>query len=662
MLTTIYSKLFKLPKSTIDFIVGSKELVRRRLWLTIPITVWSTAIFQLYPLLIKFQVDTLTDSWTNILGVSFGSVLRVFMVFVALSLSLDVLSNILTYFKDKFLYTLKQESQKQLEDSFTDHLKTFDGGFLSGENNLRIVRSLQQGIDGLQEKLVDFLSKGIEAITGIVAVIVIIPFIHPYLLVIVLATALIDLGLDVLQNWKWRQYELIEQRQRDQRDELRWRYIWYFNAFLQNNWFAQIYNTYKIRRDKSFATSKKQQLTDLLFSFIKGNSRKILEGLATLIAGYLVIRGDIPLGTFVVFSFYISRIQSQFKIIAEVFRIYFETRFDLYRLDFLLHLKPKFNLAVTDTYQGGGVDSIKAEHVSFAYPSFFDEERNYITIMKTRLGLIDAEKPKSRVARFPWLVKKMAAKSMSTSKQDFIRKELDELDGLMSKQTENKLILKDMSFEFQRGKIYGVIGHNGAGKTTLMKLLKRGLDTTTGAISIDNKPLQEIEQLSWKAAFASLEQSSFLVQSLSILENMQLGIDHQLDEAQVRRVFETLGISKAIPDIHALIGEGVEFSGGQRQLIEVARVLLQKKPIVILDEGTNQMDAEKENQVLEILQQNKKEAIILFVSHRMTAMKKCDEILIMEHGMITGTGKPQQLLNSKKPNLFKKFWELQVNG
>jgi ABC-type multidrug transport system fused ATPase/permease subunit len=112
--------------------------------------------------------------------------------------------------------------------------------------------------------------------------------------------------------------------------------------------------------------------------------------------------------------------------------------------------------------------------------------------------------------------------------------------------------------------------------------------------------------------------------------------------------------------LNLIIGENLELSGGQKQLLEIARVILQQKPILILDEGTNQLDAEKEQLVLDLLQQAKKQAIVIFITHRMTTTKKCDQILVLENGQITATGTPEQLLEAKQKNLFKTFWETQV--
>ena len=656
MLSRLYAWLFRLPLSTISFVLGSKELIRKRMVLTVPLTVWATAFYQLSPLIIKFQIDTLTDGWTDILGMDFGSVLNVFLVFTALAVGLEFLDRCLQYFRDIALYKLKQETQVALENDFTDHLKTFDGAFLSGENNLRIVRSLQNNLDGVQERLVDFLAKSVEGLTGVVALLVIIPLIHPWLLLVIVLTAIADLGIDALQNLRWRQQELLEQRQREQRFELKWRYTSLFNVFLQNNWFNQIYNMYDVRRKNHMMTLLNQRMTDARFQLFRNIVRSIMYGVATLLAGWLVLQGEIALGTFVILFQYIGRIQSQLKLVGEVFRIYFESRFDLFRFDFLLHLKPKLDRSDISNYAGEDVESIHIKALEFTYPSFFKEEKAYISEMQHRLGLTTESQQKNAFLK---MLDKAIRKSLSTRKNNSIKKELDQLKNLMEDK-DKKPVLQEVNVEFNKGNIYGLIGYNGAGKTTLMKLIKRSLDVSSGAIEINGRDIKHLDPLSWKSAFASLEQTSHLVPSLSIRENMQLGFLEEIDEQVVQKVVTELGLDTAIQDIDAIVGEGVELSGGQTQLLEVARVLIQKKPIIILDEGTNQMDAEKEHHVLNVLQEYKKDAIILFISHRMTTIKQCDQVIMLEKGKVSGIDSPQNLLATKKKNLFKHFWELQV--
>jgi ABC-type multidrug transport system fused ATPase/permease subunit len=149
--------------------------------------------------------------------------------------------------------------------------------------------------------------------------------------------------------------------------------------------------------------------------------------------------------------------------------------------------------------------------------------------------------------------------------------------------------------------------------------------------------------------------------TLSLRENLLLGSPNiKISDAEIKKYIKLVGLEKVVTDLDLIIGEGVDFSGGQNQLLEIVRAMILKKPIIIFDEGTNQLDAEKEAKVLEILEQLKKNTIIIFISHRITSCQKADEVLILENGKISAKDTPKNLLNSKKENLFQKFWKLQV--
>jgi ATP-binding cassette subfamily B protein len=223
------------------------------------------------------------------------------------------------------------------------------------------------------------------------------------------------------------------------------------------------------------------------------------------------------------------------------------------------------------------------------------------------------------------------------------------------------MILKDLNLELKKGNIYAVVGYNGAGKSTLTKLIKRSIDPTTGEIIINKTKLTTIEPLFWKKYLASLEQESFLWESLSVRENLSLGSKQQYSDEQLFLALEKVGLKEKITDLDLILGENLELSGGESQLLEIARVYLQKKPIIIMDEGTNQLDAIREARILEILQEIKKDSIIIFITHRMTTCLKCDEVIVLENGQIQITGKPKLLLGKDQDNLFKTFWETQLD-
>ena len=111
--------------------------------------------------------------------------------------------------------------------------------------------------------------------------------------------------------------------------------------------------------------------------------------------------------------------------------------------------------------------------------------------------------------------------------------------------------------------------------------------------------------------------------------------------------------------LESIIGDEVNFSGGQSQLLVIARVLLQRRPFVILDEGTNQLDAERELSILQLLEQIKREATVIVITHRMTTARKADNILVLDEGRIVERGAHEELVGLEG-GLYRHFWEIQV--
>jgi ABC-type multidrug transport system fused ATPase/permease subunit len=684
MFKKILSKIFGVSDKVIDFISDQQNRYLKRLWVVVPLTIWSAIFYQVYPLFFKWQIDSLTQGWQKLFGKNFDTTWQVFLIIILGYFLLEILNKFFVFLRNIFLAKLNFETESYLEDKFTDFLTKFDGAFLSGENNLRLIRNLQWKINELEKKFTEVLQKSLESVFGLGALALVLPFIHPYLLVIITFSVIFDMVLDFLQNRSWRQFELLESRQSEQRNELKWRIIWYFNQIISSNWFKQINKTYQKRRQTLFVTQFNQGQIDRIFSFIKDISSVLTLTLASGVAGWLFLNGKIEIGTLVVFSSYFERLRNQIKTVGDLFRNLFELRFELFRFDFLLHIKPKLDYSNIKIFKNEQIESLQIKDLDFSYPQFFEEETEYLKEMQKRVGIleqIDNKEKTQKLENSNFLVKiwnvlknRLAHQSMSVFNRQSLQKEFQELEQMFKKSQQNKPVLKQFSVKFEKNKIYALVGYNGAGKSTLTKLIKRTIDPTNGQILVETKKinsdkneqvnLKNIDPLLWKNYLVSMEQDSFLWDTLSVKENLLLGVDlnQTISDDEIWKIIKKVGLKDVITDLDLILGEGLELSGGQKQLLELARVYIQKKPIVILDEGTNQLDAQKESLIMDILQEIKKNSIVLFITHRMTTCVRCDQILVMENGKLTSKGKPQELLQTKQKNLFKTFWELQVEG
>jgi len=661
------AKILRISPEVIYFISDNRKRYFKKLAVILPLTAWSSLLYQIYPIFIKFEVDALTENWTKIGTFEFKNTLEVFAVIVAALLGLQLLDAFLKYWKDNVMDKLNQQSDAFLEDKFNLFLTKFDSSFLASENNLRLIRNLQYNFDGLENKVNTLLTTSIELFVGLIAIVGILPFIHPLLLSLIILSVVLNMIFDMLQNNAWRRFELVETRKSSLRSEIRWRLIWYFNRILNNGWLDQLYHNYKGRRQDWFEIKYKQNKLDRSYVLAKNYLNNSLQAISSLIAAWLVIQKAIQIGTFVVFDLYISRIKGVLENIGAIFRTVVELRFELFRIDFLLNIKPKLDYSDIKDFQAVDINTIQIQNLNFTYPKFFTEEIDYLKQMRSRLGVLDDssnEKPKDFKSRMLKIWNDLSQRSLGKWEKDQLKKEFDEIEEIFKKANQNQLILSDLDLEFKKGKIYALVGYNGAGKTTLTKLIKRAIDPSQGDIFINQTNLKTIDPVLWKNNISSLEQENFIWDSFSIRENLNLGNPNKLEfsDEQLWNALDKVGLKPEIKDLDVVCSEGIELSGGQNQLLEIARVYLQKKPIVILDEGTNQLDAIKENQILNILQEIKQNSIVIFITHRMTTCSRCDEILVLDEGKLAIKGSHKELLNSDVSNLYQKFWKIQVEG
>ncbi len=656
MIKQILKKILDTDDNAIDFVLDAKSGIWKRLAIILPITIWSTILGLIAPLFIKWQLDAITEKWTKIeygtFSITFDDTFKLVLAIIAAGVALGILNQFLWWIRNRLMHVINFESNSYLEDKFNTFLQRFDSSFLGAENNLRLVRNLQWSLNGLQDSIIKLFQLLIEIPLSLFGLVAVVQFLHPYLMIAVVAFTIIFMLIDVYKARAWRQFEIMENRLAEQKNQLNWKVVWYFNNFLTNGWLKNVYKLYQDKREKWFTLQKKQTFQNQNISFVTSVVYELSQLVNLAIAAFLVLTGQITIGTLSVFGYYGDRIKDTINKVAEFFKLVIDMRYNIFRLAFILNIKPKLDYSNIKDFDDTTIKSIEFKNVSFAYPAFFEDERSYLNKIKSRLGVIQEQTNNP--------LKKIAQMSSSMWSNTELVKELDELDEMFSSAAKNKLILNNLNFKLEQGKIYALVGYNGAGKTTLTRLIKRTLDTVNGQININKIPIKTIEPLKIKEYISSLEQNSYLIESLTVRDNVTMGTSKIISDDEIWGIFKILGLENTISSLDQIVGEGVSFSGGQAQLIELTRILLAPKPIVILDEGTNQLDAIKEAKIMELVKAKTKESIVLFITHRMTTCNKCDEVIVIDQGKIDVSGKPSELL--KGDNLFRKFWDIQVNS
>jgi ATP-binding cassette subfamily B protein len=220
-------------------------------------------------------------------------------------------------------------------------------------------------------------------------------------------------------------------------------------------------------------------------------------------------------------------------------------------------------------------------------------------------------------------------------------------------------ILKDITFNINKGEIIAIMGENGCGKSTLSQILQKHQNPESGSIAINSfKQLDEISFLEWRSIISIVPQNVHVFNG-TVLDNIAFE-DASAKPTEVLDFLQQFGFSKFIDmlpqSFMTLVGEeGINLSGGQKQMIAFARALYHKPQLLILDEATASMDRYSEQFVLQLLLRLKKEMGIIFITHRLHVLKNfCDRIYILENGIITSNGNHYQLLQTE--NLYSNYW------
>ncbi|EOO36178.1 MULTISPECIES: ABC transporter ATP-binding protein [Bacillus] len=211
----------------------------------------------------------------------------------------------------------------------------------------------------------------------------------------------------------------------------------------------------------------------------------------------------------------------------------------------------------------------------------------------------------------------------------------------------NEYVLKDISFSIQKGEKVGIIGSTGSGKSTLAKLLPRLYDVDQGEICIDGIDVKTYDLQKLRASIGFVPQKALLF-SGSIEENLRYGkenVTHDELEVAAASACATEFINKLEESYRYNLTQGAtNLSGGQKQRVSIARALVRKPPILILDDSTSAVDAKSEATIQTALKTKYKGTTTLLIASKISSIMDADKILVLDNGELVGNGTHEQLL------------------
>jgi len=222
-------------------------------------------------------------------------------------------------------------------------------------------------------------------------------------------------------------------------------------------------------------------------------------------------------------------------------------------------------------------------------------------------------------------------------------------------------VLSNINLKIQSGKMTSLVGHSGAGKSTILNLIPRFYDPSSGQIFIDEQPIQEVKLSTLRKNISLVSQDTTLFD-----DTIRNNILYANLNATEEEVYEAAKLSFALDFIEKLpnkfdtmIGEnGVRLSGGEKQRLSIARAMLKKSQIILLDEATSSLDAETEDKIQNAINYLTKNRTTVVIAHRLSTILNSNKIYVINNGLVVGEGKHEELLTTSK--IYENFYKKQI--
>ncbi len=232
----------------------------------------------------------------------------------------------------------------------------------------------------------------------------------------------------------------------------------------------------------------------------------------------------------------------------------------------------------------------------------------------------------------------------------------------VSFQYETKPILRDVSFSIPQGQHTAIVGLSGAGKTTILNLLERFYEPCDGKIKLGESNISDYTLRSWRNEIGYVTQDAWIMEG-TVRDNLTYALPENIDDEALMEELHCLGLDAIVNELpeglDTQVGEEGSFlSGGQKQRISVARTLLTKPKLLLLDEITSNLDALTEHSIFQAIENLKGKQTVVSVAHKLNMITRADQIVVMAEGAVSGIGTHEELI--QQDGLYRSMYEKQL--
>ena len=238
---------------------------------------------------------------------------------------------------------------------------------------------------------------------------------------------------------------------------------------------------------------------------------------------------------------------------------------------------------------------------------------------------------------------------------------IDFKDVFFNYESNEKNVLKNINLNIEGGKMTALVGHSGSGKSTILNLIPRFYQPNSGDIRIDNQSIFDVTINSLRSHISLVSQETTLFDD-TIINNIKYANENATDNEikEVARLSNSEEFIEKLPNKYeTLIGEnGIRLSGGEKQRISIARAMIKKSSIILLDEATSSLDSETETKIQEALNTLIQNKTTVVIAHRLSTILNASKIYLIDDGKVIDSGKHDVLL--AKSLIYKNFYEKQI--